>query len=102
MDAAHKQQIKDALLAQAQAELAAMRQRLDSEHAAAEADEEDVSRVDDVSQQDYAGDGAVVAFAGGRYVVGVRRRRVRSRWANLRGHRRGRPRARGDPGQEGR
>lgn len=56
MDAAAKQQIKDALLEQAQTELAAMRQRLDSEHAAAEVDEEDVSRVDDVSQQDYAGD----------------------------------------------
>ena len=103
MDTAAKQKVKDALIANARAELESMKENLRSEDAAARIDQDSSFSVDDLSQSDEAGDfaglmqqaidrrqaeldaiealdvsvrdevgpGAVVAFGGRRFVVGV-------------------------------
>ncbi|WP_285723938.1 hypothetical protein [Psychromicrobium xiongbiense] len=103
MDNTAKQQVKDALKAQAERDLASLGVEVSREHSAAELDQTDSFSVDDLSQSDDAGDfvgiyegiedrqkaviatidaldvsltdtvrpGAIVAFDGSRYVVGV-------------------------------
>lgn len=56
MDTTAKQRVKDALVANAREELAAMRENLRSEDAAARIDQDSSFSVDDLSQSDEAGD----------------------------------------------
>ena len=56
LDAAAKARVKDALLARAQAELAASRESVQTEGDAAVLDQDDSFSVDDQSQSDQAGD----------------------------------------------